>query len=400
MTTYQAELATRSPSATVETDPATGAKYVNPGGPNSSGAGESITWSIAETGDVTLSLRFLNPGSADRPVMVEVNGIAAAVIPCPPVKVWTNSAAAAVKIPAGAKVRTVFGAAGGPNLDSMTVESVPAVMPNVPLPATPVGVNAFGDYIAALKAQGWFADRKSALVGNRSLFGLNTGHIGDPNTFATVKAKDLKSNQDYHNVKIVGSDYNGAEPHVTNFISDHNGFYGISDAGKNAIFKNGTISNVGSACIYSSGNFIGIEGFNSGGDILKPRDNSNFEWIWGYNGGYNSPTAHADFAQVIGAGNISLKKCFADMMRTANTKSNSFSQFQSGAHDIACEDIVVDGFTAAFHQDAIRSSLNRIYFFESASSTLITSNNSDDKLGELYSAITGKTLAWNWKAPK
>ncbi|MET9341097.1 glycoside hydrolase family 88 protein [Nonomuraea sp. NPDC003804] len=92
-------------------------------------AGSSVEFAVeaAEAGTHTLTFRYANGTTANRPMSVSVNGTAVAV-DFPPTGAWTTwrTAVVGARLEAGANTvkATAAAAAGGPNLDSLRVEPV------------------------------------------------------------------------------------------------------------------------------------------------------------------------------------------------------------------------------------------------------------------------------------
>ncbi|XVS62574.1 cellulase family glycosylhydrolase [Actinosynnema sp. CA-299493] len=126
VTEHQAESATIS-GGLVESNHAgyTGGGFVNYD--NASGAYVEFTVTAATAGAATLSFRYANGTTADRPVSVTVNGSAGVGVAFPGTGAWSTwgTGSATASLAAGAnRVRvTATTATGGPNLDRLTVDT-------------------------------------------------------------------------------------------------------------------------------------------------------------------------------------------------------------------------------------------------------------------------------------
>ncbi|KOX16898.1 chemotaxis protein [Saccharothrix sp. NRRL B-16348] len=126
VTEHQAESATIS-HGLVESNHAgfTGSGFVNYD--NESGAYVEFTVTAATAGPATLSFRYANGTTANRPVTVTVNGSAGASVAFPGTGAWSTwgTGSATASLAAGAnRVRvTATTANGGPNLDRLTVDT-------------------------------------------------------------------------------------------------------------------------------------------------------------------------------------------------------------------------------------------------------------------------------------
>jgi endoglucanase len=205
VTQYQAESATIT-NGVVESNHAgfTGTGFVNYD--NATGSAVEFTVTAAQAGPATLTFRFANGTTVNRPMDVTVNGAAAAsAVAFPGTGAWTTwqTKAVTVTLPAGSsKVKTIATTAnGGPNLDRLDVDAAtgppdtvaPSVPQNLTSPsktATSVSLawNASTDNVGVtgyVLSNGQEAPSTTATV-----TGLN------PNTAYTfsVKAKDAAGN--------------------------------------------------------------------------------------------------------------------------------------------------------------------------------------------------------------
>lgn len=137
-TVHQAESATVS-QGVVESNHAgfTGTGFVNYD--NVTGSYTEFTVSAATAGPTTLTFRFANGSTANRPMDIRVNGVLAADdLAFAPTGAWATwrTASATATLNAGTnKIRaTAVGAAGGPNLDNVSVGAPTTV-------ATPAAIN-------------------------------------------------------------------------------------------------------------------------------------------------------------------------------------------------------------------------------------------------------------------
>lgn len=136
-TDYQAEDATLTQGAVVTNHTGyTGTGFVD----FTNVAGSSITFTVAAAtaGSATLAFRYANAGGADRPMTVTVNGKAvASPLSFPVTADWNTWATRTVTAPLAAGTNTVTAtattAAGGPNLDKLTVGTAADTQP----PTTP-----------------------------------------------------------------------------------------------------------------------------------------------------------------------------------------------------------------------------------------------------------------------
>ncbi|MEU4767088.1 cellulase family glycosylhydrolase [Actinosynnema sp. NPDC023794] len=126
VTEHQAESATIS-DGLVESNHAgyTGSGFVNYD--NESGSYVEFTVTAATAGPATLSFRYANGSTANRPVSVTVNGSAGVSVAFPGTGAWSTwgTGSATARLAAGAnRVRvTATTANGGPNLDRLTVDT-------------------------------------------------------------------------------------------------------------------------------------------------------------------------------------------------------------------------------------------------------------------------------------
>ena len=127
VTQYQAESATVT-QGLVESNHTgfTGTGFVNYD--NATGSAVEFTVTAAQAGPVTLTFRFANGTTANRPMDVTVNGTAAAsALAFPGTGAWTTwqTKAVAVTLPAGSsRIKTIATTAnGGPNLDRLDVDA-------------------------------------------------------------------------------------------------------------------------------------------------------------------------------------------------------------------------------------------------------------------------------------
>lgn len=137
-TVHQAESAVVS-QGVVESNHAgfTGSGFVNYD--NVTGSYTEFTVSAATAGPTTLTFRFANGSTANRPMDIRVNGVLAADdLAFTPTGAWSTwrTASATATLNAGTnKIRaTAVGAAGGPNLDNLSVGAPTAV-------GTPAAIN-------------------------------------------------------------------------------------------------------------------------------------------------------------------------------------------------------------------------------------------------------------------
>ncbi|NUR85019.1 MAG: carbohydrate-binding protein [Nonomuraea sp.] len=88
-------------------------------------AGGYIEWSVAVSGTRTLTLRYANGTTADRPLDLAVNGTKVASVSFPPTANWDTWATKSVTVQLGAGPNTIratgAAAAGGPNVDKMVL---------------------------------------------------------------------------------------------------------------------------------------------------------------------------------------------------------------------------------------------------------------------------------------
>ncbi|MFI6597729.1 carbohydrate-binding protein [Nonomuraea sp. NPDC050536] len=124
-TDYQAENATIS-QGVVESNHTgfTGTGFVNYD--NVVGSSVEFTVNAASAGDASLTLRFANGTTADRPMSVTVNGtVVASTLSFPPTANWDTWSTQTLTIPLNAGANTIRATAttanGGPNLDRITV---------------------------------------------------------------------------------------------------------------------------------------------------------------------------------------------------------------------------------------------------------------------------------------
>ncbi|MFI6175553.1 carbohydrate-binding protein [Nonomuraea sp. NPDC051191] len=120
--TYQAEDATISQGAAESNHTGyTGTGFVN----YDNLIGSYVEFSVQGTGPATLTLRYANGTTADRPMDITVNGVPAGSASFPPTANWDTWATASLTVPltAGANVirATATTAGGGPNLDRITI---------------------------------------------------------------------------------------------------------------------------------------------------------------------------------------------------------------------------------------------------------------------------------------
>ncbi|WP_308199000.1 cellulase family glycosylhydrolase [Saccharothrix sp. S26] len=126
VTEHQAESASIS-NGVVESNHAgyTGTGFVNYD--NGTGAYVEFTATAASAGPATLSFRYANGTTANRPVTVTVNGSAGVSVAFPSTGAWStwSTATATVSLAAGTnRVRaTATTSVGGPNLDRLTVDT-------------------------------------------------------------------------------------------------------------------------------------------------------------------------------------------------------------------------------------------------------------------------------------
>ncbi|MGW1762579.1 cellulase family glycosylhydrolase [Streptomyces sp. NPDC002073] len=141
-TTYEAETATVS-KGLVESNHTgfTGTGFVN----YDNTTGSHVEWTVnaAQAGNATLTLRFANGSTADRPMSITVNGtVIAPAVSFAPTGAWTTwstvSVTAALKAGANTVRATATTANGGPNADHLAVTADGTVPP---VGDTPVAVN-------------------------------------------------------------------------------------------------------------------------------------------------------------------------------------------------------------------------------------------------------------------
>ncbi|MDB5326723.1 MAG: hypothetical protein JWM57_2292, partial [Phycisphaerales bacterium] len=108
----------------------TGTGYADFGGINS-----SAQWSLTRNGagPVTLSFRYANGGTTDRPLSITVNGTVIGTVACVPTGSWTTwtTVTIAANLVTGANTikATASASVGGANVDSLTVLSQPTAPP-------------------------------------------------------------------------------------------------------------------------------------------------------------------------------------------------------------------------------------------------------------------------------
>ncbi|NUT33286.1 MAG: carbohydrate-binding protein [Hamadaea sp.] len=160
---YQAESCTIS-QGVVESNHAgfTGTGFVNYD--NVAGGYVQCAVSAAAAGSHTLTFRAANGTTADRPLAITVDGVAAATLSFPPTGAWSTwrDVSTVVQLSAGAHTvrATATGASGGPNLDRLTV-STGGVPPTPGMAAAPYEYFGWGsppDPVAVMNATGtrWF----------------------------------------------------------------------------------------------------------------------------------------------------------------------------------------------------------------------------------------------------
>jgi unsaturated rhamnogalacturonyl hydrolase len=144
-TRYEAETGTIS-SGTIDSNHAgfTGTGFVNL--TNAVGSFLELSVPASADGTVTLSFRYSNGTTADRPMTITVNGaVVASALSFPSTSVWTTWATASVTAPFVAGSNTVRATSntsdGGPNLDSLTVDDGVITPPSSTPPTSPGGTD-------------------------------------------------------------------------------------------------------------------------------------------------------------------------------------------------------------------------------------------------------------------
>jgi unsaturated rhamnogalacturonyl hydrolase len=157
-TLYEAENATIF-HGTVDSDHPgfTGSGFVN----STNEVGAYVEWTVnaAAAGSQTLTFRYANGTTANRPAAVTVNGSALPTPSFPPTGSWNNwsTQSATVNLPAGdSLVRATSTTAGGlANLDSLTVGDGAPPPPPPPVPGTDWSVAMVNSTMARGTITGW-----------------------------------------------------------------------------------------------------------------------------------------------------------------------------------------------------------------------------------------------------
>jgi len=322
MNTYQAELAKLDPNSTIEKDGTI--TYVNPGGPNSAGAGGYADWTniVKETGQVSVTLWGENPGKTDRPVSIKINGVVSATVSFAALSGWHDSAPVKLTIPAGAKIETAYGVNGGPNIDAMTVVSLTAPPPPDVPPVVVVPVPT---------------SRPTIL----------TTSPAPPTTFKTITSDNFKpvSGTTYTGLKIMGQVSLTGLKNIKfiNCIIDamNTAWYCIRcDKASGIVIQNCELKNAKAAGVYGHG-FSAINCYvhRIGGDGFKPLGNCLIQGCYVTQLGWMDPTAHADGVQISGGSNIIVRGNFFDMPRNVVNTLSGTNLFVQGV----CYNITFDG---------------------------------------------------------
>ncbi len=129
--TLQAEAAALS-GGTVKATNHTG--YTGTGFADYSGNGSAVQWTLnwSAAGQAKLDFRYANGGTANRPLTVSVNGVSVGTIACVPTGNWDTwkTVSLTVALKAGSNtIKAVAGAAGGGNVDALTVTSTTITPP-------------------------------------------------------------------------------------------------------------------------------------------------------------------------------------------------------------------------------------------------------------------------------
>ncbi|HEV7300730.1 MAG TPA: carbohydrate-binding protein [Tepidisphaeraceae bacterium] len=119
------------------------AGFMGTGYADYAGSGSAAQWAVTRTaaGAATLSVRYANGGTADRPLTVYVDNVAVGTLACAPTGSWTtwSTVSLAATLAAGTStIRLVAStSAGGANVDALTITSGSDPVPPPPPPPPP-----------------------------------------------------------------------------------------------------------------------------------------------------------------------------------------------------------------------------------------------------------------------
>ncbi|HUQ55875.1 cellulase family glycosylhydrolase [Lentzea sp.] len=225
---YQAESATIS-NGLVESNHAgfTGAGFVNYD--NETGSSVEFTVTAANAGPATLTFRFANGQTADRPMDIAVNGsVTAPALSFPSTGAWTSwtTKSATVNLNAGSnKIKTVATTSnGGPNLDRMDVDATTGT-PDTTAPSAPGNLRATGTTSSSISLA-WNASTDNVgvtgyvLSNGQTTTGTThtvTGLTPDTAYTFTVQARDAAGNLSGASTPLtVRTTPGGTRPHDIN----------------------------------------------------------------------------------------------------------------------------------------------------------------------------------------
>lgn len=359
-----------------------------------------------------LDIKYANGGPSSRPCKIIVNGKEIKTLDFKVTGGWgmDKSGVESLDIILSEGENTIriqSSSASGPNIDCFTITPKPSIPDPEPTPEpTPIPEQPSAG--SEFKPPFPFKDDNAARNWYRAYFMANTGCRIPKNQLKVVSGFKAKSNETYKGLYIVNNvDLSNTENvKFIDCIIDGNTYCvkTPNSTCKNALFSWCTLFSCNSAASFATGTkgaplvFENVEVYDSAGDGFKPQSWNVFKCVWIHNIG-TADGAHADAIQIRDAGNIEVDLMYSDIpIDVPNTSSNAALFLQTGANNVKVRRLVTEGGNYVITADCKNFDIDQWYHFEnSARHGRIRGTNSDDKVGKIYSAITGKEISTSGK---